>query len=91
MTTHVQTTHLRLFALKKQQLDEVAEPIVVHVQQLKNKRIGPSSYAITTFFGATNLYKKMISSNSNFWRIWCFILAKVTSLCLVVRTFGFKY
>ncbi len=88
MTTHVQTKHLKLFALNKQ-LSEVAE-LVVHVQQLRNKRIGPSSYAIITFFGSTNLYKKMISSNNNFWKIWCFILTRVTSLCLVVRTFGFK-
>jgi hypothetical protein len=91
VTTHVQTTHLKLFVLKKQQLSEVAEHHVVHVQQLRNKRIGPSNCAITTFFGATILYKKMISNNNIFWKIWCFILARVTSLCLVVRTFGLKY
>jgi hypothetical protein len=57
MTTHVQTKHLKLFALNKQ-LSEVAKLVVVDVQQLRNKRIGPSSYVIITFFGSTNLYKK---------------------------------
>ncbi len=47
MTIHVQTTHLKLFVLKKQQLGEVAKPNVVHFQQLRNKRIGPFSCSIT--------------------------------------------
>jgi hypothetical protein len=37
MTIHVQIAHSKLFALKKQQLNEVAKLAIVHVQQPRKK------------------------------------------------------
>jgi hypothetical protein len=56
MIIHVQTTHLRLFAQRKQLSQKVAKPIA-HVQQLGEKKTSPFAYAIIAFFGATNLDK----------------------------------
>jgi hypothetical protein len=36
----------------------MAKPTTTLVWQLGKKRIGPSNYAITKLFGATNSYKK---------------------------------
>ncbi len=58
MTMHVQISHSKLFALRKQQLKEVTEHVTIHVWQSGKKRIGPSSCAIIDFFGAKNMYKK---------------------------------
>ncbi len=59
MTIHVQIAHPKLFEQKKQQLSEnVAKP-VVHVRQLTKKITTPSPFTITSFFGATNPYKKI--------------------------------
>jgi hypothetical protein len=44
----------------------MAKPTTIFVQQLGKKRIGPSNYAITKLYGATNLYKKMMNSNNSF-------------------------
>jgi hypothetical protein len=56
MIVHVQTTHLRLFAARKQLNEKVVKPIA-HVQQLGKKRTSPFAYTIIAFFGAINLYK----------------------------------
>jgi len=56
MIIHVQTTHLRLFAQRKQLSEKVTKPIA-HIRQLGKKRTSSSTYAIIAFFGATNLYK----------------------------------
>jgi len=37
MTIHVQIAHSKLFALKKQQLSEVAKLVIIHVQQPRKK------------------------------------------------------
>jgi len=37
MTIHVQTTHRKLFALKKQLFNEVVEHVVIHAQQSRKK------------------------------------------------------
>ncbi len=37
MTIHVQTTHPKLFALKKQLFNEVVEHVVIHAQQSRKK------------------------------------------------------
>ncbi len=58
MTIRVEIAHPKLFVLRKQQFNEVAEPTNVHVWQLGKKRTGPSSHAIIRFFGATNPYQK---------------------------------
>ncbi len=68
----------------------VVKLIAIHSWQLGKKRIGPSNYAIIHFFGATNPYKKMMNISNKFWKIWFFILTKVTSICPNVRTFGFE-
>jgi hypothetical protein len=57
MTMHVQISHSKLFALRKQ-LSAVTEFVTVHVWQPGKKRIGPSNCAIIDFFGAINMYKK---------------------------------
>jgi hypothetical protein len=57
MIIHVQTTHPRLFAQRKQLSENVVESIA-HVHQSREKRISAFTYAIISFFGATNLYKK---------------------------------
>jgi hypothetical protein len=45
----------------------MAEPTTTFVRQLGKKRIGPSNYAITKLFGATNLLKKKVMNiNNNF-------------------------
>jgi hypothetical protein len=49
MIIHVQTTHLRLFAQRKQQLNEKVVELILHVQQLGKKIASPSTYAIIAF------------------------------------------
>jgi hypothetical protein len=57
---------------------------------LGKKRIGLFSYAIIHFFGAKNPQKKMMNTSNKFWKIWFSIFIKVTSLCPVVKAFGFE-
>ncbi len=64
-TIHVQTTHMKLFALKKQLFNEIVEHVVIHVQQSRMKR-QVFSHAIIAFFGATNPFKKLMNNNNNF-------------------------
>jgi len=67
MITYVQTTHPKLFALKKQQLNVVVEHAIIHARQLGKKRTSPYSCVITELFGATNPYKKkMMNTSSGF-------------------------
>lgn len=66
MTMHVQITHSKLFALRKQQLSVVTKLVTIHVQQSGKKRIGPSSCAIIVFFGATNMYKNFDEHRQHF-------------------------
>ncbi len=58
MTIRVEIARPKLFALRKQQFNEVAKLVDVHVWQLGKKNIGPFSHVITNFFGATNPYQK---------------------------------
>jgi len=44
----------------------MTKPTIILVQQLRKKRIGPSNCAITKFFGATNLYKKVMNNSNSF-------------------------
>jgi hypothetical protein len=48
---------------------------VDHVQQSRKKRITKSTSAITSFFGATNPYKKIDEQQQQFWKIWSSIFA----------------
>jgi hypothetical protein len=54
MITHVQTTHSRLFAPRKQQFSEKLVELAIHVQQSGKKRTSLFTYAIIAFLGATN-------------------------------------
>jgi hypothetical protein len=50
MTTYVQTTHSKLFVVRKQQFNVVAEHVIIHVWQLGKKMTSPHSCVITEFF-----------------------------------------
>ncbi len=80
--------HLRLFAQKKQQLNEKAVEPIAHVWQSRKKRTSPSSCAIIAFFVATNLLKNLMNNKNIFWRICCCIFARVTHPCPLARMFG---
>lgn len=54
MRTHVDSTHTKLFVQRKLILTNYVVE-TNHSWQLK-KKIGPNGCAITSFFGATNLY-----------------------------------
>jgi hypothetical protein len=56
MKIHVEIAHPTLWAHKKQICSEKVITLD-HTQQLRKKRVGPSNYAITTFFGVKNPYK----------------------------------
>ncbi len=49
MIIHVEIAHPKLYVLRKQQFNEVAKPVDVHVWQLGKKRIGPFNHTITNF------------------------------------------
>ncbi len=57
MTTYVEITHPKLFAIRKQQFNVVAEPSIIHARQLGKKRISTFNCVIIDLFGATNPYK----------------------------------
>ncbi len=59
MRTHVESMHPKLVACKKSAIvEELVIVVVSHNQQLGKMRSGSSGCAITSYFGATNLYKK---------------------------------
>jgi hypothetical protein len=58
MKTHVEITHPKLWAHRKQICSEKVGTID-HTQQPRKKRASPFSYVITTFFGAKNPYTKI--------------------------------
>ncbi len=66
MIMHVQITHLKLFALRKQQFNAMIKLITIHVRQLGKKRIGPSSCVIIDFFAAIYMYKKFDEHQQQF-------------------------
>jgi hypothetical protein len=89
MIMHVQISHSKLFTLKKQ-FSAMTKPITIHDWQPGKKRIGPFSCAIIDFFGAINLYKKFDEQRQHLKKDWLFILRRVTSSILIVKTFGFE-
>jgi hypothetical protein len=54
----VQIANPKLFGLRKQQFNEVVEPLSIHVRKLGKKKTSPSNHAIIGFLGATNPYQK---------------------------------
>jgi hypothetical protein len=59
MTVHVQTAHTRVFVQRKLQFSEKVVELAIHVRKSRNKRKSSFAYVITTFFSATNPYKKI--------------------------------
>ncbi len=66
MKTQVDFAHPRLFAQRKLVLKFFINEAISN-WQLRKKRFGPSGRAITSFFGATNLYKKGDDAYQNFF------------------------
>jgi hypothetical protein len=66
MTTRVQIAHPRLFEQRKQQLGEKVAKPVAHARQSGKKITTPSAFVITSFFGATNPYKKIDEHQQQF-------------------------
>ncbi len=83
MNTHVQIAHLKLFVQRKQLNKKVGNTcgscstIIVHLTMQLLKILMPQTP------------QKKINNNTNFWRIWCFIFAKVVDPCSLAKMFGF--
>jgi hypothetical protein len=65
MIIHVQIANPKLFGLRKQQLNEVVEPLSTHVRQLGKKMTSPSNHAIIGFLVPQTHTKKMMSINNS--------------------------
>jgi hypothetical protein len=67
MRTHVEFAHPKLVACKKLAIMEKLVVVATsHSQQFGKKRSRPSRCAITSYFGATNLYKKFDEAQQQF-------------------------
>jgi hypothetical protein len=45
---------------------------------------------ILHFMVLQTFIEKMMNNNNSFWRIWCFIFARITTNCPLVNMFDFK-
>jgi hypothetical protein len=66
MKTHVESTHPKLVACRKLAITKELVTAASHNQQFGKKWSRPFGCVITSYFGATNLYKKFNETQQQF-------------------------
>jgi hypothetical protein len=60
-----------------------------HSQQHGKKRVRPTSFTIISFLSQQTCIRILMKHDNDFWRILCFIFAKVIGFFQFVKTFGY--